>query len=188
MASPFETVITRLQDIGAFQFLFPFMLTAAVFYGLIRKSHIFGKPEENVAVNAVVALVAAFMVWAYPILAGVDIETQLSTFFFNAAVSILTIVVGLMVAGLFFPPNLAEEIGKRLKGGKSLGAILVFGILIGGGILFSSGLITVFFPQTLFSGPTALPSDVILTVALLGVLAVILVAIIAPFGGGKGGS
>ncbi len=184
MASPFEIVITRLRDIGAFQFLFPFMITAAVFYGLIRKSQIFGKPEENVAVNAVVALTAAFMVWAYPILVGVDIEKQLSTFFFNASVSILTMVVGVMIAGIFFKPDLAGQLSEKFKTGKLFGIILLFGILVGGAVVFSSGLITVFLPQSLFTGPTALPSDVILTVALLAVLAVILIAIIAPFGGG----
>ena len=188
MVSPFETVILRLRDLGAFQFLFPFMLTAAVFYGLIRKSQVFGKSEENVAVNGVVALVAAFMVWAYPILSGVNVETQLSTFFFNAVVAILTIVVGLMIAGLFFKPDLAGQLSEKFKSGKLFGVILLFGILIGGGIVVSSGLVTIFIPSNLFGSGVGLSEDAILTIALLGVLAAIMVAIIVPFGGEGGKS
>ena len=181
MASPFETVILRLQEIGAFQFLFPFMITAAVFYGLLRKSQLFGKPEDNIAVNAVVSLTIAFMVWAYPILVGVSVEKQFSTFFFNAAVSIITVIVGLMIAGLFFEPDLAAGISKKLKSGKWFGTILLFGILIGGGIVVSSGLIGVFFPPNLLQG---ISQDVVLTAALMGVVGIILLALIIPFGGG----
>ena len=98
MASPFEDVILRLADLGFFKFLLPFLLTAAIFYGLLRKSQVFGKPEENVAVNAIVALVAGFMVWAYPIIAGVDIETQFSTFIFQSTLAMFAIIIGVMFA------------------------------------------------------------------------------------------
>lgn len=182
MASPFELVITRLQNIGAFQFLFPFMLTAAVFYGLVRKSKIFGEPEQNVAVNAIVALVAAFMVWAYPVLVGVNVEKELATFFFNASISILTVVVGLMIAGLFFKPDLAEQISSKFRTGKLFGVVLLFGILVGGGVAISSGLVNVFFPPIIMLN---ISEDVLITTALLVILAVILIAIILPFGGGE---
>ena len=58
MSDLFVDVIKKLQDIGAFNFLFPYILTSAIFYGLLRKSQIFGKPDENVAVNGVIAIVA----------------------------------------------------------------------------------------------------------------------------------
>jgi len=186
MASPFETVILKLKDLGAFQFLFPFMLTAAVFYGLLRKSQVFGEPEKNIAVNAVVALVAAFMVWAYPILSGVNVETQLSTFFVNASIAMLTVVVGLMIAGLFFKPDLVGQISATLNTSRKLSIVIIFGILVGGAVLLSSGLVTVFIPSGIFGDVSGgLSQDTILTIAVLVVVAVVMVAIIAPFGGGK---
>ena len=181
--NPFQTVILNLDKIGAFQFLFPFMIAAAVFYGLLRKSKVFGPPETNVAVNAVVALIAAFMVSAYPILTGIDVRTQFATFFFNAVIAILTIVVGLMIAGVLFGEDLPKQISEKFRQGRGFSIILIFGILIGGGILISSGLVNVFLPPILF--PEGLSEESLFTLGAFIVLGLTLVAIIAPFGGGK---
>ncbi|MDI6807290.1 MAG: hypothetical protein QMD14_05845, partial [Candidatus Aenigmarchaeota archaeon] len=62
MVSPFEAVVQRLWDLGFFTYILPYILTVAIFYGLLRKSQIFGAPEKNVAVNASVALVASLFV------------------------------------------------------------------------------------------------------------------------------
>ncbi len=182
MASPFETVILKLKDLGAFEFLFPFMLTAAIFYGLLRKSQLFGKADENVAVNAIVSLVAAFMVWAYPILAGVSVQTQLSIFFFNGAIAILTIVVGLLIISMFFGPDLSTTLGSKISGSKYMGAILIMGLLIGGAILISSGLVSVFLPPGFAE---SLTNETTLTAIVLIVLGLTVVFIIFPGGGGK---
>ena|SRR3972149_4426547 len=184
MPSPFETVVQRLWDIGFFQYLLPFMISAAIFYGLLRKSQIFGEPGANVAVNAIIALGAAFMVIAYPVLVGVSIEKQFATFFFNAAISILTIVVGLMLASMFFGKDVASEIGEKLKTGRGWGIVLLFGVLVGGGVLFSSGLINVFFPVGV-GGISGLSEETVLTIAALIVVGIILVAIVAPGAGKK---
>jgi len=175
MSSPLETVILNLQKIGAFQFLFPFMLTAAVFYGLLRRSQIFGKPEENIAVNAVVALVAAFMVWAYPILVGVNIEIMLSTFFFQGTIATLVVVIGLLIVSMFMPKGLGESLSEQFKGKGVWIGVLIFGLLIGFGVFFSSGAVQIFFPTGVFGG---ISEDVILSVAVvIGLFAVLAVIV-----------
>jgi len=146
MASPFEVAITRLQELGFFQFLLPFMLTAAIFYGLLRRSQIFGKPEANVAVNGIVALVAGFMVWAYPILAGVNVELQFATFMFQAVAALLVFIIGLMITSMFVGEDLPRQIGDKL-GSRGLGIIIPVGILIGVALLISSGLVNIILPQ-----------------------------------------
>ncbi len=168
MPSQFEMVILRLKDLGAFEFLFPFMLTAAVFYGLLRRSKLFGDPEANVAVNAVVAIVAAFMVWAYPVLSGVSIQQQFSTFMFLSTVALLVIVVGLLISSMFLPEDLPARIGEKI-GGKGVGIVLIAAILIGGAVLVGSGLVNVFLPQTSTQTP-GLSQDTILTLAVILIL------------------
>ena len=162
MASPFETIILRLKDLGAFEFLFPFMLTAAIFYGLLRKSKLFGEPERNVVVNATVALVAAFMVWSYPILAGVSIQQQLATFMFQSLVALLVVMVGLMAAAFF-----GEKIGLSEK--QLSVAILIMVGLVGGAVLFSSGLASIFFPSGM---PTTfeIDEDTLVGIGMLGAI------------------
>ncbi|MBI4010001.1 MAG: hypothetical protein HY361_02295 [Candidatus Aenigmarchaeota archaeon] len=180
MASPFEIVILRLKDIGAFEFLFPFMLTAAIFYGLLRRSQIFGTPERNVAVNGVVALVAAFMVWAYPVLVGISIEKQLSQFFFSGVVVLLTVMILLLGSSMVLKEGLGKFFEERYKGGLAV-AFIVFGIIIAIGILVSSGLLNIFFPQTVVGG---IPQDVILTIIVVVLMAVTVIGIASVGAGG----
>jgi len=182
MVSPFETVILNLQKMGAFQFLFPFMITAALFYGLLRRSKLFGEPNENVAVNGVVALIAAFMVWAYPILGGVNVETQLASFFFNGMVAMMTVIVAILIGGMFLPPE--TSFGKSLsdKLGGKVGIGVVFGIIVAILLLISSGLINAFFPASLTA---SLSSDVVMTAVVMIILVLGVLLIVGLPGGGK---
>jgi hypothetical protein len=140
MTSALETVLINLKNMGFFAFL-PFLLTAAVFYGLLRRSKLFGEPEKNTVVNAVVALVAAFMVWAYPVISGTSIEEYqlfFSSFFVKGTVAALTVVFGLLIAEMFFPKEgLGETLKEKLQGKFGIG-IVVLGILIGVGVLLAS--------------------------------------------------
>lgn len=147
MVSPFETTILKLQELGFFKFLLPFIFSAAVFYGLLRKTQIFGPPEKNIAVNAIVALTASFFVWAWPIIGGIDIEVQLAAFFMQGASILLVSTIVLLVAGMFLPPDLPKTIGEKIKGGHLVGGLIIGGIIIGIILLISSGLSQVFFPK-----------------------------------------
>lgn len=147
MVSQIETIILKLQGLGFFEFILPFFLTAAIFYGLLRKSQVFGKPEENIAVNAIVALVAGFMVWAYPILAGVPVEKILSEFFFKGTIVILIVLLGVLVGGMFLPPDLPAEVAKVIKGGKGIGVVIVGGLLIVIIAALSAGIDRLLFPS-----------------------------------------
>ena len=177
MASSIETAIVKLKGLGFFEFFLPFMLTSAIFYGLLRKSQVFGKPEDNIAVNAIIALVAGFMVWAYPVLAGVPVENLLTQFFFKGTIVILTILLGVLIAGMFLPPDFPAKVGEVVKGGKGLGIIIVGSLIVVGIVALSAGVDKVLFPSGLgFSGggisfggldqETVLSAVVILAMAL----------------------
>lgn len=146
MATMFETAILTMRDLGFFKFLFPFILTAAVMYGMLRKTQIFGDPSKNIAVNAVIALIASMFVWAMPVILGIDIETQLAAFFLQGIAVTLVVMIGLVIIGMFFPPDIAKSLGEKIKGGWFWGVIVTAGILIGIILLISSGLYKVLFP------------------------------------------
>ncbi len=164
MVSPLETVIINLNRMGFFAFL-PFLLTSAIFYGLLRRSKLFGEPEKNVVVNAIVALTAAFMVWAYPIITGTSIEEYqqfFANFFFKGTVATLVIIVGLIIAGMFFPEGaMPATLQDKLKGKLGIG-LLIFGILIGFAVLISGGLSPFFGIST-----ETMNSDVIYSIIFL---------------------
>ena len=188
MANVFNIVITKMQETGILSLL-PFLLSFAIFYGLLRKSQIFGEPERNTVVNAIVSFVAALLVWSYPILAGVNLEKAMSTFFVQGMMATLTVMFGLLITGMFLPSNLGEQLAKAFnlssKGGKFGAVIIVFGVLIGLGIFISSGFINVFFPSGgVLSG---ISSDTMITIVTVIILAVTVI-VIAGIGGGGGES
>lgn len=186
MPNPFETVILRMREAGMFQFLLPFMLSSAIFYGLLRKSKIFGEPEHNITVNAVVALVASFMVWAAPIILGIDIETNLASFFVQGTSATLVVLVGLLIVSMFFPPDLATQLGKAFNSKRSTGALLILGLLIALAVLFSSGLITIFLPKDVLAGlSSGLSGDLIATVSIVVLLLGTVLLIVWGGGGGE---
>jgi hypothetical protein len=170
MADLFTAVIQKLEEIGAFNFLFPYMLTSAIFYGLLRKSRVFGAPDENVAVNAIVAIVAALMVLAYPILSGVPVGGLFSPFFTQALVVTLVFMIALMIMGMFLPPDLPDFLSKNLLKGNKLGAMLLVSIFFGFLILFLSGLGNVLLGPNFIA---ILPED-------LTTIVVIIILIIVP--------
>ena len=139
MTSPFEIVIKKWAELGFFQFLFPFLLSSAVFYGLLRKSKIMGERSE--VVNAVIALSASFMVWAYPIIVGIDITKALTAFFMQGLVIGLFVMISILIASMF-TPDIQKIFGENYKWANLI-IIVVF--LIGGIItVFTSGLWEVF--------------------------------------------
>jgi len=176
--TPPEIVIRKMSELGFFKFWLPYTLTTALFYGLLTKSRIFGDPQRNVAVNAVVSLVAAFMVWAAPILVGIDVERQLSLFFLQAISGMLMLVVGVMMSSVFFGPDLPKQLSEKFKGGGLFGAILFVGVLVGLAILFSSGLVNVFYSSQAPGTPASLPQDIIVTVIMLIMMGIIIAGIV----------
>ena len=176
MASPFEAVILRLNQLGFFQFFLPFILTSAIFYGALRKSQIFGEAEKNVAVNGVISLVASMLVWSAPIILGIDIQTSLATFFVQGLAATLVIMVSLIIVGMFAPEGLSKTLADKL-GGKYLGVVLVLGLIIGFAIFISSGLINLFIPGGLSGGSFGIDSDT-MTLIVFAILLVVTVILI----------
>ncbi|MEM0243468.1 MAG: hypothetical protein QXS69_00870 [Candidatus Aenigmatarchaeota archaeon] len=143
MVDPISNLIITLNNLGFFKFIIPFILTSAVFYGLLRKSKIFGDPKENMAVNSVISISAAFLVSAAPIIAGIDITQYLSGFLIYTIFVMISIIV-IMFLPFIFKPAL-EEVGKKQIDKTSfififfltLSVFIVIGLVVFRGFAFS---------------------------------------------------
>ncbi len=171
MTTPFDAVVQTMINLGFYNFIFPFIITAAILYALLRKSKVLG---ESVVINAVLALSVAFMIFGYPVIVGVSLATPLATFFTQATVFIIIVFVGFMLASLFYP-NLGTFLTERIKSRSILFLMVVLAIAL----FVTSGLITVFVgnlgkPAAPGSAPTT-PTDVILIAAGLIIFIVLLI-------------
>jgi predicted neutral ceramidase superfamily lipid hydrolase len=177
MADLFKETITKMIDLGIFN-IFLFCLALAIFYAIIRKSKIFG---ENIAVNGVIAAMAAFFIFAFPSIFGADLITPMSKFFTQGLTMILFIIFGFIAASLFYP-NLPGMLAKQFERRSTLYIMIALGITL----FVTSGLIAAFTtsppPKPGTVGP---PTDIILVAA--GVIIFIVVLIVAS-SIGKGGT
>lgn len=194
MVSAMETAILKLQELGFFTFILPFLLVAAIFYGLLRKSQVFGKPEDNTAVNAIVALIAGFMVWAYPVITGVVTEQLLADFFFKSSIITLVVMLGLLITGMFMPADLPKLIGEKLGTSKGLPVIIIGAVVVIGVAAGASGVLGLFLPAGFAFGGlggggfgfAAIDQTTLLSIVMIVAMSGAVMGIV--WGGGKGKS
>jgi len=175
MVTPFETVVKMMVSLGFYDFLFPFVISAAIFYALLKRSKMLG---DSVVVNAVVSLSMAFMILGFPVLAGFALGTELSVFFTQAIVFILVFVVGMIIASLFYPDlpkMLAEQFTRRTTMFEMLAVGIALFITSGLVIVFTQGLSS--RPGEELARPVASP-DIVLIVSTI-VIFVVLIMIAA---------
>lgn len=156
------------------------MLVSAITYGLLRKSEIFGPAEENTAVNGVIALMLSFMIWAYPVISGVDIGAQMSNFFMHGFTVTLVLLVSIMLMSMFAPPDLPGHFAKTVLKGNKSGVVIIIGLFLGFLTFFTSGIYTMVFGGQVMTG---LSGELGSTIGVLLILVVPLIFI--AWGGGQ---
>jgi len=139
MASPFETLISNLDQLGVFGFLLPWIFAFAVFYGLLLKSKAVGEDHKIIGI---ISLVAAFFVVGF---GGVALGTFFKTLFGTASMILAAIIVTLMFIGMagYDISKLAES-KAVLAAGLGIGAIVFFSVLGNTGTI-SSDILTIIF-------------------------------------------
>jgi|GEM_PF-1979066 len=173
MTSPFEEIIQRLIDLGFYDFFLPFILSSAIFYALLKKSKII---SESSLVNATLALSIAFLIFGYPVIAGISLASPFSNFFVQITIWILIFAFGFLLASLFYP-----DITKFLtsyfveRRSRFIWVAIVLGIIA----FITSGLVSVLtgpLGQTPKPGQTPSPPlDVIALAAGIFILIAIIV-------------
>lgn len=179
MATPFELVIQKMIDLGFYNFVFPFILTAAIVYALLRRSKFLG---ESVATNALVALTVAFLVLGFPVIVGFSFAVPLSTFFTQATIWVLILVIGVLMASIFYP-DLMKILGETFTKRTTIYEMLALAVAL----FVTSGLVGV-FTQPISApgkiGALTAPRDVIIIIAGIVIFIVLILIAASIFRGG----
>jgi len=135
-------LISIAKDIGFFEFYLPFLLTFAIFYGLLEKIQLFGPKSKNI--NLVISVVVSLYIIAFtPV--GITFAQFLSTFFSNTALIILTLIAFGMIFFVLFPilggGERKPNFDKILKWAFPVAILLALGIFIqSGGLAIFPGI------------------------------------------------
>ncbi|MBD3155795.1 MAG: hypothetical protein GF368_04015 [Candidatus Aenigmarchaeota archaeon] len=98
-----ESFRNLLFQQGIYEFYFPFLLTFAIFYALIRRTQVFGNDNVANKISLLVSLIAAFYVMAFSPVAT-PISQFFSTFFAGTSILLVTILSLLMITMMLFGP------------------------------------------------------------------------------------
>jgi len=168
MVNPFQLITERLVDLGVFSFFLPWLITAAVMWGLLKRSKIF-----DTTVNAILSIAVSFFVWGFLAQTAFDIGTPLAYFITQGFVFMLVFVFALVGASMFYP-KFSETLSEVFK---SSMMVWVFIGLFFGTIFFTSGLFTVLFPEPSGTGVQADVNAMILMLVALIIGILILVGV-----------
>jgi uncharacterized membrane protein YjfL (UPF0719 family) len=174
MTDFFTITIQWLESIGFFKFFLPYILTAAIFYGLLRKSKIFGEKRESIVINATISFSAALFVAASPILVGIDLSkpmSQILTF------SLLVFLVVLVL--IFVPLTIWQDQFLRKISENRLAAIGMIIFIIVVAVLLAIFIFFPIFPSIYFS------EENITSLVALAIFFIILLVVVSPFSGKK---
>ena len=109
----FENLIEIAQNYGIFNFLLPFLLTFSIFYGILRKSKIFGSDEKAERINAVIAFVAAFYILIFTP-AGTTLASFFANFFGWSVIALLTLLIFGTILFMMYRASGKEKVEARI--------------------------------------------------------------------------
>ena len=133
----FADLLSIANNMGFFQFYLPFVLTFAIFYGILEKIKIFGDKSRNI--NLIIALALSFYVISYtPV--GITLAQFLSQFFTDISLLLFTLLgLGMILVVLMaLAGKNLDDIGK-LKSIIPIGLLLAV-LLVLGAFISSGGL------------------------------------------------
>jgi len=168
MASPFETVINELLNIGFYDFLL-FLLALPLFFALLKKTKLLG---ESSAINGLVAFVGAFLIFSFPIITGTSLTFSMTTMFMQLMLFIFVIFFAFLISGFFYP-DLAGMLKEKFSHSRTM-------LYVGVAIALTVAVISGFLPTILGAiGGSGAPTSPDIITLIGGMLIFIVVLIIA---------
>jgi hypothetical protein len=178
MTDIFTPAIKWFFEIG-FGNVFVFILTTAIFYAVLRKTKILGESEM---INAVIAIVAAFLVGFWiPIYTGFSFVSSLSAFFAQSTVFLLFIIISFLLASFFYP-DLVGMLTAQFQRRTTLYMMMGMGIAL----LVMSTLVSSFWSVVPPAKPGSTPPTDILLITAAVIIFVVVLFIAAAVGRGGG--
>ena len=170
--STLQGLIKILKTQGVYEVYLPFLLTFAIFYGLLRRMGLFklGDSNDNTGnkISAIIAFVAAMYITIFSP-AAIPISSFFATFFTQSSIALIMLMVFAMVVSMFiWSPFFSDK--KQIGIGKDLvPIILVVGGLVVVGMFISSGGVKL-FSSMLPPGVNISGEDVALVILILATI------------------
>jgi len=151
---------------GFFTYYLPFLIVFVMFYAILMKTKIFGDDRR---IAFVIAIIAAL----YVMTMGGTVGAFISTLFTGGSIFLVVMLLILMIAGLV----VGDRAWDRFTGGRPLGGLLLFAIIVGVGLFYLAGGLEI-LGLTMPGVPTEFPFEIDQdTIIIIGILIFTLIII-----------
>lgn len=177
-ADIFQPAIKWFFEIG-FGNVIVFILITAIFYAILRKIKLLGESEM---INAVIAIIAAFLVGFWiPIYTGFSFVSSMAAFFAQSTAFLLFIIISFLLASFFYP-DMVGMLTSQFQKRTTLYIMMALGL----SLLIMSTLVSSFWSVFPPAKPgTSPPTDIlVVTAAIIVFIVVLLIASSVGRGGG----
>jgi len=178
MTNPFQIIAEKLGELGAYDFLLPWLITSAIIWALLKKSNLFG--ENAIVINSVLSISISFFIWGFIIFTGnTDVGSSLSKFFTQMIFVAIGFVVILVIGSMFFP-DFTEALKDKIPP-TLFWIVVVLGIvlLIGTGLFKLGDML-----YSVLQSFTKVPGGDVGLLIIAIIFLVLLLMIISAVGGG----
>ena len=172
----FSQVMSFMIEKGVLN-IFLWMLLTAIFYGVLRRSKIFG---DSVVINGLIALIASFFISALPYLTGFQMLPKFVLYITQIFIIAFAALIGVVIASIFYP-DLQNFLKETFTHRTTLWVFIAVGIVF----LVTSGLISIFTDVALQATSSGKSPDI---PVLMGALFIFLVLILVASGITRGTS
>jgi hypothetical protein len=176
MADVFTQVVIKLVGLG-FANLLIFIIAMALIYALLKQRKVFG---DSTIINGLIAFSVAFLIFAFPAIIGVNLISNIVTFFYQSFVFMLIFFIGFLIAGFFYP-NIQDALKSFFQTRNTLYIMIALSLVL----FVISGLATELFNIRASSRPSP-PQEITLLISGL-IIAIIILLISSYIAGSIGG-
>ncbi len=130
MASPFDSLVLMLKDIGFFGYFLPWLLTFAVIYGLLVKSKVLGEDQKIIGV---VSLAISFFVIGF----GSIVLGEFFASLFGMGIVVLSVILVMVL----FVAMAGGDVSKLAENKQVIALLVGVGIVVIIALMSSFGLV-----------------------------------------------
>lgn len=121
MAYSITEALNKLNELGVFSYVLPFLIVFSIVFGLLQKTKVFGQPNEAKGVNIVIALAVGLISLMFDV-----VPTFFATIFPKFGVGLAVFLVLIILLGFFLNNNTNTDFSKL----SWIGWVIGIGVII----------------------------------------------------------
>ncbi len=170
---PISLFLSKLEELGFFKFIVPWLFFTSLFYALIKKSKLLGETKGIDLPTIAISLSVSFAFLYAPIATGLDVGPVFSRFLMQLSIFFLIFIFGVVGAAIMYP-DLSKVLKEKMVSRNTLWIFVVITLLS----FVTSGMLDLYLK---IPGGKVTPQQQDIYTLITGLIIMIVVFVIAGY-------